>query len=44
MSAVIKQAAKLRSISVPGYRHFDRPLRKLIFDYDGDSPAQAGMR
>lgn len=44
MSAIIKQAGKLRSVSIPGYNHFEKPLRKLIFDYDGDSPGQAGMR
>ncbi len=33
-----------RSLPVPGYQHFLTPLRKLIFDYDAESPAQSGMR
>lgn len=33
-----------RSLPVAGYQHFLTPLRKLIFDYDAESPAQAGMR
>lgn len=44
MSAIIKQAKRLNSVGVPGYQHFEKPLRKLIFDYDGEHPAQAGIR
>ncbi|WVF72937.1 hypothetical protein IAT40_007755 [Kwoniella sp. CBS 6097] len=29
---------------VPGYQHFLTPLRKLIFDYDAESPSQNGIR
>lgn len=34
----------LTSVSVPGYRHFVTPLRKLIFDYAAYHPAQDGIR
>jgi hypothetical protein len=33
-----------RSVSVPGYRHFLTPLRKLILDYDPLSASQNGIR
>lgn len=33
-----------RSVAVQGYQHFLTPLRKLIFDYDAEAPAQAGVR
>jgi hypothetical protein len=33
-----------RSVSVPGYRHFLTPLRKLIVDYDPLSVSQNGIR
>lgn len=33
-----------RSVPVQGYQHFLTPLRKLIFDYDAEAPAQAGVR
>ncbi|TXT05993.1 hypothetical protein VHUM_03754 [Vanrija humicola] len=33
-----------RSVPVPGYNHFLTPLRKIVFDYDAESPAQAGLR
>ncbi|KAE8539464.1 hypothetical protein D1P53_004565 [Cryptococcus gattii VGV] len=29
---------------VQGYKHFVTPLRKLIFDYDAEAPAQHGIR
>ncbi|AAW45710.1 hypothetical protein CNBH3590 [Cryptococcus deneoformans B-3501A] len=29
---------------VQGYKHFLTPLRKLIFDYDAESPSQHGIR
>ncbi|BEI94678.1 uncharacterized protein CcaverHIS019_0702590 [Cutaneotrichosporon cavernicola] len=33
-----------RSVGVAGYQHFLTPLRKLIFDFDAESPSQAGLR
>lgn len=44
MSALTKAPTALRSVSVPGYGHFATPLRRLIVDYDAESPAQAGIR
>ncbi|WVN86476.1 uncharacterized protein L203_101640 [Cryptococcus depauperatus CBS 7841] len=32
------------SLPVPGYRQFLTPLRKLIFDYDAESPSHHGIR
>ncbi|KAL1412382.1 39S ribosomal protein L51, mitochondrial [Vanrija albida] len=33
-----------RSVPVPGYNHFLTPLRKIVFDYDAESPSQRGLR
>ncbi|WWC91766.1 uncharacterized protein L201_006713 [Kwoniella dendrophila CBS 6074] len=33
-----------KSHPITGYRHFLTPLRKLIFDYDAESPSQHGIR
>ncbi|WRT70164.1 uncharacterized protein IL334_007158 [Kwoniella shivajii] len=33
-----------KTFPVPGYQHFLTPLRKLIFDYDAESPSQHGVR
>ncbi|WWC72079.1 mitochondrial 54S ribosomal protein mL43 [Kwoniella pini CBS 10737] len=33
-----------KTYPVPGYNHFLTPLRKLIFDYDAESPSQHGIR
>ncbi|WVQ66920.1 uncharacterized protein L199_005111 [Kwoniella botswanensis] len=33
-----------KTYPVQGYRHFLTPLRKLIFDYDAESPSQQGIR
>ena len=41
---LFKRISTIRSVPVTGYQHFLTPLRKLIFDHDPLSPAQAGLR
>jgi large subunit ribosomal protein L43 len=38
------RAAIAKSVSIPGYNHFNSPLRKLIIDYHPDGPSQQGVR
>ncbi|WVR07623.1 hypothetical protein IAU60_004665 [Kwoniella sp. DSM 27419] len=45
MPRLIPSASALpKTHPVPGYQHFVTPLRKLIFDYDAESPFQSGIR
>ncbi|WWD19696.1 hypothetical protein CI109_104160 [Kwoniella shandongensis] len=45
MPRIIPSSSSLpKTFPVPGYRHFLTPLRKLIFDYDAESPSQHGVR